>query len=405
MQMVFWILAVVITLLAAAPLAWTLFHRGRRSSGQGNDIQVYTDQLSEIDRDLARGVISEGEAERVRVEVSRRLLEADRAARDAGPATRASSSPLLAALLVPLVFGGAYFVYITLGAPSYPDLPITTRLANSEEFRQNRPSQAEYESQLDLPPRKETGSARQIDLVEKLRQALLTRTDDLKGQQLLASNEAQLGNYAAAYKAQKRVIDIKGNDASAADYAAYVDMLVQAAGGYVSPEAEAAIQHTLEMEPMNGPARYYKGLMQAQIGRADLAFEIWQKLMTESIPAAPWMPPIRAQIELAAREAGIKYTLPAETAGPTAEQVQSAQDMTPEQQADLIRTMVGRLSARLADQGGSPQEWAQLIGALGVLNDTARAKTIWDEARTVFADNQTALTTIDAAAKRAGLRR
>ncbi len=402
--MFFWSIAVLVTVLVASPLAWVLLRRGGSGAGQGSDMQVYRDQLNEVDRDMARGVISQEEAARVRVEVSRRLLEADRNIREAGPVARATGSPLLAVLIVPLVFGGAYLLYMTLGAPAYPDMPIAARLSDSENFRLNRPTQAEIEVQVSRPAPSPAPSKRQIELVGKLRQALKTRMDDLQGHLLLASNEAQMGNFIAAHAAQKRVIDIKGDTATAADYATYVDMLVLAADGYVSPEAEAAINQTLTMQPMNGTARYYKGLMQAQIGRADLAFATWKKLMDESIPAAPWMPPIRAQISLAAREAGIKFKLPAQTAGPSADQVQAAQDMTPAQQADLIRSMVTRLSARLASEGGSPQEWAQLIGALGVLNDAARARNIWDEAKTVFAGDQPALATIDAAAKRAGLR-
>ena len=65
--------------------------------------------------------------------------------------------------------------------------------------------------------------------------------------------------------------------------------------------------------------------------------------------------------------------------------------------------MVERLSERLASEGGSPAEWARLIGALGVLGDPDRASAILNEAHTVFADNSAALDLVNQAARKAGL--
>ncbi len=55
-----------------------------------------------------------------------------------------------------------------------------------------------------------------------------------------------------------------------------------AAGGYVSPEAEAALSEVLRREPSNGRARYYTGLLYAQTGRPDLAFRVWRPLLEDS---------------------------------------------------------------------------------------------------------------------------
>ena len=183
-----------------------------------------------------------------------------------------------------------------------------------------------------------------------------------------------------------------------------------AANGFVSPEAEGALQKALELEPRNGPARYYTGLMYAQSGRPDLAFRIWRPLLAESLPNAPWVPPIRAQIEEVAQAAGIRYTPPAASAapfapgrGPSAEDVEAASEMTPEERQEMIRGMVDGLAERLADEGGPPEDWARLINALGVLGDRDRAAAIWTEAQTSFADNPQGLATIRAAAQRAGV--
>ena len=69
----------------------------------------------------------------------------------------------------------------------------------------------------------------------------------------------------------------------------------------------------------------------------------------------------------------------------------------------MIRGMVDGLSNRLATDGGTAQEWARLIGALGVLGETDRATAIWAEAQTVFADRAEDLALIRSAAEQAGL--
>ena len=49
----------------------------------------------------------------------------------------------------------------------------------------------------------------------------------------------------------------------------------------------------------------------------------------------------------------------------------------------------------LATEGGPPEDWARLIGALGVLGQTERAEAIAAEARVVFADNADAVDMIE----------
>src|SRR5579863_5952007 len=74
-MMLFFILASM-TAAATFVVLWAL-GRGQRAVGSGSDLAVYKDQLQEIDRDRAAGLIGEAEAETARLEVSRRLLAAD----------------------------------------------------------------------------------------------------------------------------------------------------------------------------------------------------------------------------------------------------------------------------------------------------------------------------------------
>jgi cytochrome c-type biogenesis protein CcmH len=368
------------------------------------DVQVYRDQLKEVEKDLARGILTEDEAVRARTEVSRRLLEADRAlhrAKTVEAKTGTVDQLMIGAGLVATV-AGAFAVYMGVGAPGYPDVPLAGRISMVEEARASRPGQIEAEAQVPfregVPP-----DPRREELVAQLREVMQQRPDDPQGLSLLATNEAALGNFGAAHIAQSRLIEVLGDEANWFHYVDLAEMMILAAGGYVSPEAERALMRGLQLEPRNGTARYYAGLMYAQQGRPDLAFPIWRNLMAESSADAPWLEPIRLQIEEVAFLAGVNVTLaelpqPRAPSGPTAEQMEAAQGMAPADQAAMIEGMVATLAERLATEGGPPEDWARLINAQIVLGRTEEARAIYDEARTGFADLPEALAVLDAAA-------
>lgn len=421
--MMFWLTAAALA-LAVAAILFVAFRRANLQAGPAAayDLRVYRDQLSEVDRDMARGVIGAEDAERMRTEIARRVLEADRNVRietsGYGTVTSPSSGRGLLVGLTLLAVAGAFLLYDRIGAPGYPDMPLKARLAMAEDLRENRPSQemAEAEAtavQIDRPQ----PDPSYLELVEKLRQAVSERPFDLQGQELLARNEAALGNFRAAYEAQRQIIALKDPKSEGEDHAILAELMILAAGGYISPEAEAALTEALRRDPQNGTARYYSGLMFVQTGRPDMAFRVWRPLLESSPPDAPWVPPLRAQIEDVALSAGIPYQMPAESTqpamppmsqggaapGPTAEDVEAAGEMSPEDRQAMIRSMVDGLNDRLASEGGTAEEWARLIGALGVLGETERARAIWTEAQGRFAERPEDLQMIRAAAAQAGV--
>ena len=413
--MIFWIITTAMAVLVAAMLILAMRRpQGGDASGddaaERSDLQVYREQLREVERDLARGVVSESDAERVRVEVSRRILAADARGRDTGTGPQASGSARgVALVLAVLIIAGSGALYLGLGTPGYGDLGLKQRITTARQLYETRMSQAEAVAQVTPAPPVELDPEYKA-LIEQLRVKAAEQPDDLQGQLLLAHHEARSGNLDAALAAQARVIDLMGDKVGAEEYAQYGELLIVAANGYVSPEAEAALRKALELDPRHGPAGYYWGLMLAQTGRPDLAFRIWERTLRQGPDDAPWLVPIRESIEEMAWRAGaVNFEMPDKRrrapplAGPTDEDVNAAADMSAEDRQAMIRSMVARLSDRLATEGGSPEEWARLIGALGVLGDGDRAKAIFGEARQVFAGNDAALSTLGEAAARAGL--
>ncbi len=412
----FWIVSVAMTLGVAALIGLALLRQRREAeAAEASDISVYRDQLREVERDLDRGVIGPDEADRVRTEISRRLLAADAAAKSAGGDGAAPRQLNLAvsALVAAFLLGTSLYLYASLGAPGYGDLGLSQRIAQAETARETRPDQETAEAQVPATAPAEPPEPQYLELVERLRKAVAERQDDLQGFELLARSEAALGNYKAAYQAQERIIALKGDAATGKDYVDLADMMILAAGGYVSPEAERALQAGLARDPQNGVATYYAGLSFAQTGRPDRAFRIWDGLLRRSNADDPWVPPIAGQIEEMAWRAGVTdYTPPLpeagalpETAlpGPSAEDMDAAGEMSAEDQQAMIAGMVARLSDRLSRQGGTPEEWARLITAYGVLGDEDQARAIWNNAQEVFLGNEAALEIVRQGAANAGV--
>src|SRR3954470_11249374 len=76
--MLFWVIAAILTLGAslAVLLPLTAGPRGASSSSD-HDLEVYRDQLSELDREIARGSTQPAEAAEARAEIARRILRLD----------------------------------------------------------------------------------------------------------------------------------------------------------------------------------------------------------------------------------------------------------------------------------------------------------------------------------------
>ena len=416
--MAFWLTALGLAIIVAAFLVLALL-RGRRGAAPAAayDLQVYRDQLAEVDRDRARGLLSAEDAERARVEISRRILEADRAlqaARDRSGGAARGATLVAAGLVAATVVGGAAYLYVRIGAPGMRDLPLEGRIEAIEEARAERPGQAEAEAARPEPPADrlpEGADESYLDLVARLR-ARVAEAPDAEGYALLTRHEAALGRFRAAYRAMEQFIALRGDHATGQDMAEQAELMILAAGGYVSPEAEEVLKQSLARSPGNPTARYYSGLMFAQAGRFDMAFRLWQRLLQEGPPDAPWLTPIRNQIGEVARLAGERFdpralrsmtAMPGGTPGPSAEDIEAAGEMDAADRTEMIRGMVAGLAERLSAEGGPPADWARLITSYAVLGEADKARKVLDDARAAHGDDPAALAVIGEAAKRAGL--
>ena len=282
----------VVVVVAVRPLVSGKETAGKPSS---HDLSVFTDQLASIDAEVARGALTEDQAGPTRLEISRRILAADRRSHEeseSGPAGKAVTR-IAVALLVMFLGMGSLGLYGLIGSPGMPDLPLSERIRAMNE---TRPDQLEAERAAGIPATElaETDA----ELMQKLRNFVASRPDDVTGMRLLARQEARTGRLREAKQIQMRVIDVLGIGANAGDFNDLAVYMIGAAGGYVSPEAEAVLSQALERDPRNRRARHLSAITLLQAGRKAQAIRTWQQLLSEA-PVHPSAQDIRQILEAA----------------------------------------------------------------------------------------------------------
>jgi cytochrome c-type biogenesis protein CcmH len=380
--MVLWLIFAVMTTAAVFAVVWPL---GRKpSTGGGSDRLVYQDQLAEIDRDRAAGLIGDPEAESARVEISRRLLAAADAEAPAATAPASSAlwrrraAALAAIVVVPAVALG---FYLRLGSPDVPDQPAFAR-SNGVPGRQSIES-----------------------LVSQVEAHLASNPNDGAGWEILAPVYLRMGRADDAVAAWRKAIALNGD--SPARESAFGEALVAAANGVVTDEAKQTFQKTVAGDPHDAKAGYYLGLADEQDGNGAAAAGKWRALLAQAPPDAPWAGFVRealARVTAApTAETGPEVSATAPTAGPTANGVSAADAMSEPQRTEMIRGMVQRLADRLHADGNDVEGWLRLVRSYAVLGDRDKAKDAAADAKRALSGHPDEIERIDDLVKNLGL--
>jgi cytochrome c-type biogenesis protein CcmH len=371
--MTLWFIFGSMTAAAIFAVLWPLA-RGPRAARGGSDLVVYKDQLQEIDRDRAAGLIGEAEAEAARLEVSRRLLGAADAEPPPAPAStapwnlRRRRAAMLTALVI-LPFGPPS-LYFALGSPNVP---------GESAFARVKTPQA-HESIANLVGQVEAHLAR--------------NPNDGSGWEIIAPVYMRLARYDDAVEARRKSLLLNGDTASRESDLG--EALSAAANGVVTAEAKSAFERAVARDPHEAKARYFLGLAAEQDGKNEEAASIWRSLIADAPASAPWLQFVRQAL---AHATGT----PVAEAGPSASDVAAATDLSDDQRREMVRGMVARLAARLHDNGGDVDGWLRLVRAYVVLGDSDKAKGAAADARRALTDHPDEIKRIDDLVKGLGL--
>ena len=375
-----WVAIAALTALVMALVVFPLLRRqvNMAPDRAAYDLTVYQDQLAEIDRDIERGLLPADRAEAARIEIKRRMLSSGaRASATEPPAREAGRSPVLATVLAVAVPLAALALYWDLGHPGRVAEPIT----------------ASDQQALSLTME---------EAVAQLQQRLDAEPANLDGWLLLGRSYLSLGRPAEAVVAYRTAAALSGQRPDV--LADYGEALVAADQGRVLPMANSLFKRALTDDPSDAKARYYVALGKAQQGDLEGALQDWTDVLAVSPADAPWVPAVREQRDRAASDLGIDSGSVAPSAevralvgreasvagpapgpvpgpgvtpdvpGPSREDVAAAEQMSAEDRAAMVRSMVDRLAARLEDEPDNLEGWLRLAGAYEVIGESDKAR-------------------------------
>jgi cytochrome c-type biogenesis protein CcmH len=365
--MTLWFVFALMTAAAVFAVLWPLGRAARRQA-DGSETNVYRDQLTEIDRDAAAGLINPPEAAAARVEIGRRLLAAADSEREISPGSNIRLrrvAAVIALVGLPLVAAGLYF---PLGSPDLPDFPLAQR------------------------SRAPDGTQSLDNLVAQVEQHLEANPTDGRGWSIIAPVLARLGRIDDAVRAFRNSLTYNGE--SAGRRADLGEILVAAAGGVVTAEAKAELERAIALDADDVKANYFLGLAAEQDGRAADAASIWRALLEKAPPNAPWRSLVQAAL---VRVGGTPVP------GPSNEAVAAAKDMSEADRGAMIRGMVERLATRLHQNGDDVEGWLRLVRAYMVMGDADKAKAASSDARQAVAKDPERLRELNDGLKNLGV--
>lgn len=345
-----WLVCGIMTLAAAVILAVPLFDGRKLKNDTSFALEVYRDQLSEINRDAMRGILDHDQAKAAQIEIERRILALAEA--PMFKPARVPSHGLMIALAVVLPLSG-FGLYLLIGSPGLPGEPVADRTTPAVL---NSPALAALEQAVAAQP---NDTAAWLAYAEGLMQA--QRPADAanafaKAIALGASQPQVQGRYGAA--------------------------LVLAANGTVDAKAKAAFQAALATDPTDPTARFFLGLAKEQAGDGEAALADWLALERELPADTPWRPDLVTNIDRLATQLGKDpRALPGRSAGGVAPDNSSAvAGMSPEEQQQFINSMVERLAERLKTTPDDLEGWVKLARAYSVLKRRDEAAAAWGKA-------------------------
>lgn len=368
--MTLWLILAALLAVVLGLVLWPLLRPPASTARRADyDIEVYLDQLRELDRDAARGIIDEAQAAAARIEIERRLLAASRSAEAEAPAGTAAARGVLAATLAVAITAAAAGLYLGLGSPGLPNQPFAERPPAPAES----PRIADARARLPAAVERAAAEPENPDRWRELGHLRLATGDE--------------GGAVDAFAEAMRLSDGRADIASA-----YAEALTYAADGLVTPEAQRLFQRVLREDPGEPRARFFIALANYQAGLREAALEQWSALAKSAPAGAPWLPAVTERIRSTAGELGFDvaaYLPPpaADQPGPTSGDVAAAQNLSPEAREEMIRGMVERLAGRLESEPDDIEGWRRLGQSYAVLGEPDRSAAAYARALALEPDH------------------
>ena len=268
-MILFWLICTGLVAIALAfvlpPLLQAVSKDDDAEDQRKANIDVYRDQLSELDADVANGIVSPEQYQQDRDEIERRLLDdvsttnepakkkAKQAVVDRGPA-------YAIAVGIPIV---AVVLYLIIGN--------SAALSGAATAPQPAPAAAASQSDGGMPRQAIEAN------VAKLAKRLEQNPADADGWAMLARSYMTLAKYDEASNAFAKAAALKTNDADLlADYAFALAMVN---GRQLQGRPFELVKKALQLDPQNAKALELAGSGEFEAKNYKQAIAYWQKLL------------------------------------------------------------------------------------------------------------------------------
>ncbi|MCM3901069.1 MAG: c-type cytochrome biogenesis protein CcmI [Pyrinomonadaceae bacterium] len=268
-MIIFWLVCAVFVAIALAfvlpPLLQGSDTKSDASGQKEANIAVYRDQISELEMDLANGIVSPEQFDQDRDELERRLLEdvsSSGSSKRLKPAKDGRGAVYAVALGLPIL---AVTLYLRIGNPYAAPTPGTAAAPAMAPTASGDVSQQQIEANV-------------ASLAKRLEQ----NPGDLEGWKMLGRSYMSLEKYGEASRAYAKATDLKSDDADLlADYAF---SLAMASDRKLQGKPVELIKKALQLDPENPKALELAGSAAFEAQDYKRAIEYWQELL-ERVPA------------------------------------------------------------------------------------------------------------------------
>ncbi len=351
--MIFWILVITITLMVLASLF--IYSKDKSDVSQNiNEEEITTSlkdeqtnvhfkkQLLEIETDLAKGFTSPEEAQAAKGELAREMLRLKYEESQKRHAKLTLSTPVIIITLISIGLA-SFGTYFYIGKPELPAQPLALR-------------EMPVNSNIDIE-----------EAVAKVEAQLAKDPDDGRAWSVLGPVYMQQSRFDEAVKAYRNVLRLLPPSADAKTDLA--EALMMASDGVADGEPIELLKSAIELDKNHIRSRFYLASELTRAGSYQEAVKQWQDLLALSNGDEAWIEVAKEGLEFA-------------TAGLNGAEV--SEPAIDEDQSKLILDMVASLSTRLAEEGGSVEEWTRLVRSLLVLGENEKAQDAFTSAKKAY---------------------
>ena len=283
-MILFWVICALLIVIALAFVLPPALQRSETNVVSDDErrqanIEVYRDQLSELEADRLNGIVAEEQYAVDRDEIERRLLEdtaTTRSKKTTGAAPiSARNTAYLLGFGLPLV---AIVFYMKIGEPD--------RITNPA------PVGAPPSAASAAPPER---TQEQIEAnVAKLAERLKSSPNDAQGWTMLARSYSSMEKYSEAANAYAKATELNPKDADLlAEYAFVTGM---AEGRSLEGKPTEIINRALKVDPENAKALQLAGSAAFQAKDYKKAIDYWQRVLKRVPPGSEVAETITARI-------------------------------------------------------------------------------------------------------------